>query len=182
MFSLSILDSFLWKSRLLFVRAGFFSAPIRWSISRWSQAIHWSMTSRHWPFVSSDCRIDPATITHKESIHWIHTTGRMRRRRRYDWTTAESQTSIHQTWILWRASDFPVDRHPLPGQHPRWASIALLRTCYFTTSHSMISPISTRRVIRSTRFRESAGSCPQIFSVIDPQLASNCVKCVREMR
>lgn len=32
------------------------------------------MTSRRWPFVSSDCRIDPATITHKESIHWIHTT------------------------------------------------------------------------------------------------------------
>lgn len=133
------------------------------------------MTSRRWPFVSSDCRIDPATITHKESIHWIHTTegcdeggdaiGRQlgRKRQPLNSLTRErfspSIDTRYQVNILDKSRSLLFERATL--RH-------LIRRFH--------------RYRRSTRFRESAGSCPQIFSVIDPQLASNCVKCVREMR
>lgn len=69
---------------------------------------------------------------------------------------------------LTRETIFPVDRHPLPGQHPR--SLLFGRA----TLRHLIRRFHRYR--RSTRFRESAGSCPQICSVIDPQSASNCVK------
>lgn len=123
------------------------------------------MTSRRWPFVSSGCRVDPATITHKESIYWIHTTEGCDRERDGK-TIAGLQTSIAEFFNA--RSIFPVDQHPLPGQHPRWvpiessSDVLLYDISFIDTRFHRYQSVSSR--IRSARFRVSRPVSPAIVS------------------